>query len=85
MLESPQIRARFDLLRRHLLANTGNVRAAFNMEPSANPAADCLGLLRSIVAAHHLTLDDLKDILESDSYLESMPCRQLKLVRLEVA
>lgn len=85
MLESPQIRARFDLLRRHLLANTGNVRAAFNMEPSANPAADCLGLLRSIVAAHHLTLDDLKDILESDSYLESMPSRQLKLVRLEVA
>lgn len=85
MLESPQIRARFDLLRRHLLANTGNVRAAFNIEPSANPAAECLGLLRSIVAAHHLTLDDLKDILESDSYLESMPSRQLKLVRSEVA
>lgn len=85
MLESPQIRGRFDLMRRHLLANTGNVRAAFNMEPSANPAAECLGLLRSIVAAHHLTLDDLKDILVSDSYLDSMPNRQLKLVRSEVA
>lgn len=83
MLESPQIRARFDLLRRHLLANTGNIRAALNMEPSANPAAECLGLLRSIVAAHHLTLNDLKDILDSDSYLESMPSRQLKLVRSE--
>ena len=84
MLESPQIRARFDLLRRHLLANTGNIRAAFNMETSANPAAECLGLLRSIVAAHKLTMDDLKDILESDSYLESMPSRQLKLVRSEM-
>ena len=85
MLESSQIRARFDLLRRQLLANTGNIRAALSMEPSANPAAECLGLLRSIVAAHHLTLDDLKEILESDSYLESMPRRQLKLVQSEVA
>lgn len=85
MLESPQIRARFDLLRRQLLANTGNVRAALKLEPSANPGAECLGLLRSIVAAHHLTLSDLKRMLESDAYLDSIPSRPLKLLPKEVA
>lgn len=80
MLESAQIRARFDLLRRQLLANTGNIRAALKFEESANPAAECLGLLRSIVAAHHLTLDEVKKMLESDSYLDSVPSRPLKLL-----
>jgi len=85
MLESPQIRARFDLLRRQLLANTGNIRAALKLEPSANPAAECLGMLRSIVAAHHLTLCDLKRMLESDADLDSFPSRPLKLLPREVA
>lgn len=85
MLESPQIRARFDLLRRQLLVNTGNVRAALKLEPSANPGAECLGLLRSIVAAHHLTLSDLKQMLESDAYLDSIPRRPLKLLPKEMA
>lgn len=85
MLESPQIRARFDLLRRQLLANTGNIRSALKLEPAANPGAECLGLLRSIVSAHHLTLDDLKGMLESDSYLDSIPGRPLKLLKTEVA
>jgi len=85
MLESPQVRARFDLLRRQLLANTGNIRAALKLEPSANPAAECLGLLRSIVAAHRLTLDDLRGMLESDSYLDSIPSRPLNLLPKEVA
>lgn len=83
-LESPQIRARFDLLRRQLLANTGNIRAALKLEPSANPSAECLGLLRSIVAAHRLTLDDLKGMLD-DSYLDSIPSRPIKLLPTEVA
>jgi hypothetical protein len=85
MLESPQIRARFDLLRRQLLANTGNIRAALKLESSANPSAECLGLLRSIVAAHHLTLVDLKEMLESESYLDSIPSRPLTLLPREVA
>lgn len=84
MLESPQIRARFDLLRRQLLANTGNSRAALKTEPPVNPAAECLGLLRSIVAAHHLTLEGLKGMLESDSYLDSIPSRPLRLLPKEV-
>lgn len=84
MLESPQIRARFDLLRRQLLANTGNIRAALKLEPSTNPAAECLGLLRSIVAAHRLTLADLKKMLESDSHLDALPSLPLKLLPTEV-
>lgn len=85
MLESPQIRARFITLRRQLLANTGNIRAALKLEPSANPGAECLGLLRSIVAANHLTLEDLKAMLDSDSYLDLIPGRVLKLLPTEVA
>lgn len=85
MLESPQIRARFDLLRRQLLANTGNIRSALTLGPSTNPAAECLGLLRSIVAAHRLTLDDLKTMLESNSYLDSVPSRPLNLLPLSPA
>ncbi|WP_337882166.1 hypothetical protein [Chromobacterium haemolyticum] len=83
MLDSPHIRARFELLRRQLLANTGNIRAALQLEPSANPGAECLGLLRSIVAAHHLKLDDLKAMLESDAYLDSTPSWPLKLLPKE--
>ncbi|WP_028449423.1 hypothetical protein [Chitinibacter tainanensis] len=80
MLESPQIRAKFDLMRRHILANTGNIRAAFNLETCTNPAAELLGLIRSIVAANKMTLEDLKEMLESDSFLESMPPRLFKLI-----
>jgi len=79
-LESPQIRARFDLLRRKLLANTGNIREALKLEPSAKPGAECLGLLRSIIAAHKLTPNDIKRMLESDAYLDSLPSTPLKLL-----
>lgn len=85
LLESPQIRARFDLLRRQILANTGNIRAALRLEQSANPGAECLGLLRSIVAANKLTLGDLKEMLESDSYLDNLPSHPLRLLPKEAS
>lgn len=80
VLESSQIRARFDLLRRRLLANAGNIREALSSEQSANPAAECLGLLRSIMAAQSLTLNDLKDMLESDFSRKQASVRQLTLI-----
>lgn len=80
ILESPQIKARFELLRRQLLANSGNIRAALRLEPSCNPAAECLGLIRSIVAAHRITIENLKEMLESESYLDSNPSRPMKLL-----
>ncbi len=79
-LESPQIRARFDLFRRQLLAKTGRVREALTLEPSVNPRAECIGLLRSIVAAYEFSFDDLKNALESNEFLDALPNRSISIL-----
>lgn len=83
-LESPQIRAKFDLLRRNLLANTGNIREALRMEQPTNPAAECRGLIRSIATAHSLGIEDIRRIMEH-SDVESTPARTLRLLPSEVS
>lgn len=83
-LESPQIRAKFDLLRRNLLANTGNIREALRMEQPTNPAAECRGLIRSIAAAHSLGIEDIRRMMEH-SDVESIPARTLRLLPQEVS
>lgn len=84
-LEGPQIRARFDLFRRQLLAKTGNVREALSLEPSVNPRAECVGLLRSIVAAHDLSYEEVKNLLDSNSHLDAMPNRSLSMLSSELS
>lgn len=74
-LESPQIRARFDLMRRQLLAKSGRFDEALSSHIPANPAEECAGLLRSIVESHQLGYSDVVAALESDSYLTSLPVR----------
>lgn len=63
-LESPQIRAKFDMLRRNILANAGNIREALQIEQPTNPAAECLGLIRSIAKSNQLGIDDIRKLLE---------------------
>lgn len=79
-LESPQIRVKFDLLRRNLLANVGNIREALRLEQPTNPAAECLGLIRSIAAANQLGIEELRCMLESDE-LAAVPLRTLRVLR----
>lgn len=83
-LESPQIRVKFDLLRRNLLANVGNIREALKLEQPTNPAAECLGLIRSIAAANQLGIEDLRRMLESN---EAPPVsnRTLRILPKEIS
>ncbi len=70
MLESPTIRGQFDLLRRQILANRGNVREAIMSKTPANPAFECAGLLRSVMDTHQLTLSDVVRLIDTDHHLE---------------
>jgi len=79
-LESPQIRARFDLLRRELLVRAGNLKSAFGRELPIDPAAECAGLLRSIVDASGSSLSQLVAMLEQDNHLRQLPRSELKLL-----
>jgi hypothetical protein len=71
--ESPQIRARFDILRRNVLARTGQMRRAFDPAVPVNPAQECIGLLRTVVRANKLTFEDIVRMLEGDGHLEGLP------------
>lgn len=82
-LESPQIRARFDLLRRNILANTGNIREALRSETPANPGAECRGLIRSIAAAHKLGIEDIRRMMNEES-AETIPARKFRLLPPEI-
>ncbi len=79
-LDSPQIRARFDLLRRELLARAGNLRAAFSDGVPIDPAAECAGLLRSIVSANGINATQLAELLEHDHHLQLLPQSTLRLL-----
>jgi hypothetical protein len=78
--ESAPIKARFDLLRRELLARTGDTRRAFDASMSPNPAAECAGLLRSLVEANDLSYGDVVDLLEGEGHLARLPITSLRLL-----
>jgi hypothetical protein len=69
--ESPQIRARFDIMRRTLLARKGLMRRAFDLAVPANPAAECAGLLRTLVESNGLGYEDIVKLLEGEGHLDS--------------
>lgn len=78
--ESPQIRARFDVLRRELLARSGQVRKAFDLTPAVDPTAECAGLLRTVVEANKLSYQDVVNLLESDGHLDRLPSPATRLL-----
>jgi hypothetical protein len=82
-LESPQIRARFDLLRRELLVRSGKLSDAFSRDIPIAPAAECAGLLRSIIEATGVPLGELAAMLEHDTHLVSLPGARPRLLAQE--
>lgn len=82
MLESPQVRARFDLLRRELLARAGHIREAF-ASSAVDPALECAGMLRSVVASSGLTISQVASLLESDLHMVNLPKTDLRLLSVE--
>lgn len=83
MLESPQVRARFDLLRRELLARSGNLREAFSSSVPVDPASECAGLLKSVIASTGMTISQLVKVLESDAHMASLPKTDLRLLPVD--
>lgn len=81
-LESPQVRARFDLLRRELLARAGKIREAFAPSP-VDPAMECAGLLRSVVASSGMTVGQVANLLEVGIHTANLPKTDLRLLSLE--
>lgn len=78
--ESPIVRARFDMFRRELLARSGGSRKPFDTAISSDPAAECAGLLRSVVAANGLDFQQVVDLLEGDSHLTGLQLGRPRLL-----
>lgn len=83
ILESPQVRARFDLLRRELLARAGNLRAAFASSVPVDTAAECAGLLKSIISTTGLTIPQLAELLDNNQHMADLPRTSLRLLSVE--
>lgn len=65
-LDTPMVRAKFDLLRRQLLAKLGDFQKAFDMKLPANPAQECLGLLKEVVNRYELTHKQTVELLSTN-------------------
>lgn len=65
-LDTPMVRAKFDLLRRQLLARLGDFRKAFDMKLPANPSQECLGLLKEVVNRYGLTQKQTVELLSTN-------------------
>lgn len=81
-LESPQVRARFDLLRRELLARAGKIREAFALGP-VDPTLECAGMIKSIVASNGLTISQVASLLEGNVQMTNLPKTDLRLLSVE--
>lgn len=72
--QSPSIKAEFDMLRRRVLAtDVRSMSEAFSTRIPVNAAAECTGVIRSLVSAHNLTVDDINRLLLTDEHLLTMP------------
>lgn len=84
ILESSQVRARFDLLRRELLARAGKIREAFALSP-VDPTLEYAGMLKSIVASRGLNISQIASLLEDDFQMTNLPKTELRLLAVDDA
>nr|WP_314860194.1 hypothetical protein [uncultured Undibacterium sp.] len=72
--QSPSIKAEFDMLRRRVLANDVlRMSEAFSTRIPVNAAAECVGVIRSLVSAHNLSLGDINQMLLTNDHISTMP------------
>ena len=79
-LESPQIRARFDLLRRELLARAGSLKAAFSSPTPIDPAAEAAGALKSLMESAGISVHEVSEMLETGSHLTGLTAAPPRLL-----
>lgn len=63
----------FDMCRRRVLAASGEFQKAFELDVPIDAAAECAGLLRSLVSAKGLSVQDVVAALETDRHLKLIP------------
>lgn len=71
--QSPHVAGFFEAARRRILASAGQLDRAFSMQTPADAAAECAGLIRSIVESNKLTNEDVIRLLDTESHLEQLP------------
>lgn len=79
-LESPQMRARFDLLRRELLARAGSLKAAFSPATPIDPAAEAAGALKSLMESAGISVNEVAEMLETGSHLAGLTAAPPRLL-----
>lgn len=65
-LDTPMVRAKFDLLRRQLLARLGDFKNAFDMKLPQDPAHECTGLIKEVVNRYGLTQKQTVELLSTN-------------------
>lgn len=74
--QSEKISRQFDLLRRKILSTSGaSLDEILSLDHPIDSAAECAGLIRTVVAANRLTLTDISNLLTSDAHLSQVPKR----------
>jgi hypothetical protein len=82
--QSPLIAHKFDILRRRILANaSGSLEEILSLDAPSDPAAECMGIMRSLVASHKLSVEDVMSILSSETHLLAVPRREVLRVAHE--
>lgn len=80
--QSPKISRQFDMLRRRILVKAGaSLDEVLSLDYSVDSAAECVGLIRTIAAAHQLSASDIFDLLTNNSHRKSVFHRDI--MRLE--
>jgi hypothetical protein len=71
--QSPQISRQFDMLRRRILAKSGaSLDDVLSLSQPVDSAAECAGLIRSLAAAHQLTVNDIAALLSTEAHLSKI-------------
>lgn len=68
--QSETIKSMLDIARRRILASVGQLDAALSTTIPVDPAAECAGLIRSLVEANGLTTNDVIGLLDTEKHLE---------------
>jgi hypothetical protein len=80
--DSPEIVARFDLLRRQLLANLGDVRQALVAASTNDVSKECIGLLKAVTQANSMTPAQVVNALTSHGSLPAISATRQPILLL---
>lgn len=79
-MQSPTMKARFDLLRRQILAKAGNLRAALSSEIPIDPAAECAATVKIIMESTGMDALQLCSFVEKDEHMLGLPSLTFRLL-----